>query len=70
MTFDTTKITDRLDEILKGYLSVDQQIQDGLSSIEGFYESDKYNDLKSQKDELRIAYGKLTDALVAINTYM
>lgn len=69
-TFTTTEIKNRLDEILRDYLSADQQIADGLSNNSGFYNSDRYFELLKVKDEKLKAHHKLTDALVAIESYM
>lgn len=69
-TLLTTKIKDRLDEILTDYMSLDNQISAGLSNDSQFFGSLKYYELCAQKAELGKAHTKLTDALVAIESYL
>lgn len=70
MTCTTDEIKDRLDDILRDYLSTDAQIQAGLTNGSGFFGSEKYYELQHIKDDLLTAHRKLTDALVAIEQYM
>lgn len=69
-TILTNKIKDRLDEILTDYLSADQQIADGIANNSQFFGSMRYYELCAQKADLGKAHTKLTDALVAIESYL
>ena len=51
-------------------MSLDYQISAGLSNDSQFFGSLKYYELCAQKAELGKAHTKLTDALVAIESYL
>lgn len=69
-TILTNKIKDRLDEILTDYMSLDHLISVSLSKDSQLFGSLKYYELCAQKAELGKAHTKLTDALVAIESYL
>lgn len=69
MKTTTKAIKAKLDEILSEYLAADAQIEAGLCNG-NFYGSDKYFELVKIRAERLTAHHKLTDALVAIETYM
>lgn len=60
----------KLDEILSDYLSIDTQISAGMHNDPEFFGSYKYYQLQAKKTELGTAHTKLTNALVALETYM
>lgn len=69
---DKTKdaIKAKLDELLTEYLGADSQIEAGMHNDPEFFGSMKYYQLQTNKAELGKAHHKLTDALVALETYM
>lgn len=69
---DKTKeaIKAKLDELLTKYLSADNQIEAGMHNDPEFFGSMKYYELNTEKTKTSDAYHKLTNALVALETYM
>ena len=69
---DKTKdaIKAKLDELLTEYLSADRQIEAGMHNDSEFFGSKRYYDLNAEKTKTSDAYHKLTNALVALETYM
>lgn len=63
-------IKTKLDEILTEYLSIDSQIEAGMHNDPEFFGSFKYYQFQAKKTELGTAHTKLTNALVAIETYL
>ena len=63
-------IKTKLDEILTEYLSIDLQIEAGMHNDPEFFGSFKYYQFQAKKTELGTAHTKLTNALVAIETYL
>jgi hypothetical protein len=63
-------IKTKLDEILTEYLSIDSQIEAGMHNDPEFFGSYKYYQMQAKKTELGTAHTKLTNALVAIETYL
>ena len=63
-------IKTKLDEILTEYLSIDSQIEAGMHNDPEFFGSLKYYELNAEKTRTSDAYHKLTNALVAIQTYL
>lgn len=60
----------KLDEILTDYMNADRQIEAGLHNDSEFFGSMKYYELNALKIKHSDAYHKLTNALVALETYM
>jgi hypothetical protein len=60
----------KLDEILTEYLGIDSQIEAGMHNDPEFFGSYKYYQMQAKKTELGTAHTKLTNALVAIETYL
>lgn len=60
----------KLDELLTEYLSADRQIEAGMHNDPEFFGSYKYYQMQAKKTELGTAHTKLTNALVAIETYL
>jgi hypothetical protein len=60
----------KLDELLTEYLSADRQIEAGMHNDSEFFGSLKYYELNAEKTRTSDAYHKLTNALVAIQTYL
>ena len=69
---DKTKdaIKAKLDELLREYMSADRQIESGKHNDSEFFGSMKYYELQAQKTKVADAHHKLTNALVALETYM
>lgn len=69
---DKTKeaIQAKLDELLTEYLSADRQIEAGMHNDSEFFGSAKYYELNAEKTRTADAYHHLTNALVAIETYL
>lgn len=69
---DKTKeaIHAKLDELLTEYLSAGRQIEAGMHNDSEFFGSAKYYELYAEKIRTSDAYHKLTNALVAIETYL
>lgn len=63
-------IKTKLDEILTEYLSFDSQIEAGMHNDPEFFGSFKYYQFQAKKTELGTAHTKLTNALVALETYL
>lgn len=63
-------IKTKLDEILTEYLGIDSQIESGMHNDPEFFGSYKYYQMQAKKVELGTAHTKLTNALVALETYM
>lgn len=63
-------IKTKLDEILTEYLGIDSQIEAGMHNDPEFFGSYKYYQMQAKKGELGTAHTKLTNALVALETYM
>lgn len=63
-------IKTKLDEILTEYLSFDSQIEAGMHNDPEFFGSFKYYQFQAKKAELSTAHTKLTNALVALETYL
>lgn len=64
------QIKTKLDEILSDYFSIDTQISAGIHNDPEFFGSYEYYQLQIKRTELGTAHTKLTDALVALETYM
>ena len=64
------QIKAKLDEILTEYMDIDTQISAGMRNDPEFFGSYEYYQLQAKRTELGTAYTKLTDALVALETYM
>lgn len=64
------QIKTKLDEILSDYFSIDTQISVGLRNDPEFFGSYEYYQLQAKRTELGTAHTKLTDALVALETYL
>ena len=64
------QIKTKLDEILTDYNGIDTQISAGMHNDPEFFGSHKYYQMHAKKAELGIAHTKLTNALVALETYM
>lgn len=64
------QIKTKLDEILTDYNGIDTQISAGMHNDPEFFGSYKYYQLQAKKTELGTAHTKLTNALVALETYM
>jgi low affinity Fe/Cu permease len=60
----------KLDEILTEYLGIDSQIEAGMHNDPEFFGSYKYYQMQAKKTELGTAHTKLTNTLVAIETYL
>jgi hypothetical protein len=60
----------KLDELLTEYLNADRQIEAGMHNDSEFFGSLKYYELNAEKTRTSDAYHKLTNALVAIQTYL
>ena len=69
---DKTKeaIQAKLDELLTEYLGIDSQIEAGMHNDSEFFGSAKYYELNAEKTRTSDAYHKLTNALVALETYL
>ena len=69
---DKTKdaIKAKLDELLTDYMGADRQIEAGMHNDPEFFGSMKYYELNAEKTKHADAYHKLTNALVALETYM
>lgn len=65
-----TSVKAKLDEILTNYMNADRQIEARLRNDPEFFGSMRYYELNAQKTPLSDAYHKLTNALVALETYM
>lgn len=63
-------IKTKLDEILTEYLGIDSQIEAGMHNDPEFFGSYKYYQMQAKKTELGTAHTKLTNALVALETYL
>ena len=63
-------IKTKLDEILTEYLSIDSQTEAGMHNDPEFFGSLKYYQFQAKKTELGTAHTKLTNALVALETYL
>jgi hypothetical protein len=63
-------IKTKLDEILTEYLGIDAQIEAGMHNDPEFFGSFKYYQFQAKKTELGTAHTKLTNALVALETYL
>ena len=63
-------IKTKLDEILTEYLSIDSQIEARMHNDPEFFGSFKYYQFQAKKTELGTAHTKLTNALVALETYL
>lgn len=63
-------IKTKLDEILTEYLGIDSQIEAGMHNDPEFFGSYKYYQMQAKMTELGTAHTKLTNALVAIETYL
>jgi low affinity Fe/Cu permease len=60
----------KLDELLTEYMNADRQIEVGMRHDSEFFGSLKYYELNAEKTRTSDAYHKLTNALVAIETYL
>lgn len=60
----------KLDETLTEYMGIDSQIEAGMHNDPEFFGSYKYYQMQAKKTELGTAHTKLTNALVAIETYL
>lgn len=65
-----TEIKAKLDELLTDYMNADRQIEAGMHNDSEFFGSLKYYELNAEKTRTSDAYHKLTNALVAIQTYL
>lgn len=64
------QIKTKLDEILTDYNGIDTQISTAIHNDSEFFGSLRYYEMHAKKAELLIAHTKLTNALVALETYM
>lgn len=64
------QIKAKLDEILTEYMDIDTQISAAIHNDSEFFGSYKYYQMQAKKTELGTAHTKLTNALVALETYM
>ena len=64
------QIKTKLDEILTDYNGIDTQISAGMHNDPEFFGSYKYYQFQAKKTELGTAHTKLTNALVALETYL
>lgn len=65
-----TEIKAKLDDLFTEYLSTYAHIEAGMHNDQEFFGSYKYYQLQAKKTELGTAHAKLTNALVAIETYL
>lgn len=64
------QIKAKLDEVLTDYNDTDTQIIAAIHNDSEFFGSYKYYQMQAKKTELGTAHTKLTNALVALETYM
>lgn len=64
------QIKAKLDEVLTDYNDTDAQIIAAIHNDSEFFGSLRYYEMHAKKAELSIAHTKLTNALVALETYM
>lgn len=64
------QIKAKLDEVLTDYNDTDTQIIAAIHNDSEFFGSLRYYEMQAKKAELSKAHTKLTNALVALETYM
>jgi hypothetical protein len=64
------QIKAKLDEVLTDYNDTDTQIIAAIHNDSEFFGSFRYYEMQAKKAELSKAHTKLTNALVALETYM
>jgi hypothetical protein len=64
------QIKAKLDEVLTDYNATDTQIIAAIHNDSEFFGSFRYYEMQAKKAELSKAHTKLTNALVALETYM